>query len=68
MRCMQQIREQKSDELERHGYRRVPDKGEEGADWQAVDVDFVRVVGARGENCGFPVGGSGIGSGGFVGL
>ena len=67
MRGVQEVGEQKTDELEGHADHGVPDKGEEGADGEAFNVDFVCGAGGDDEG-GFPVGGCCVGGGGFVGL
>ncbi len=67
VRGVEEIGEQEADECEGHADHGVPDKGEEGADGEAFDVDFVR--GARGDyKSGFPVWGRCVGCRGFVGL
>lgn len=64
---MEEIGEQEADDLERHADHCVPHKGEDGADGQAVDVDFVAYH-ARSQDGSFPVRRGCIGGGGFVGL
>jgi hypothetical protein len=71
VRGVQQVGEQKPDKLERHADQRVPGEGEDGADGEAVDVDFRGGGGteAAGEGYGgFPVGRGSVGGGCFVGL
>src|ERR1700761_7080045 len=51
---MQEISEQETNELEGHGDHAVPDKGEDGADGEAVDVDLIGGH-AGSEDGGFPV-------------
>lgn len=47
VRGVEEVGEEETDKLEGHADHGVPDKGEEGADGKAFDVDFVR--GARGD-------------------
>lgn len=66
---VEEVGEEESDDLEGHAYHAVPDEAEEGADGEAVNVDFVGGGEAGGEDGGgFPVGRSGVCGGGFVGL
>ena len=64
---VEEVGEEEADELEGHADHAVPHEGEDGADGEAIDVDFVRGH-AGGEDGGFPVGGCGVGGGGLVGL
>lgn len=68
MRGVQEVGEEKADELEGHAYHSVPDEAEDGADGEAVDIDVVGPAEAGGEDCGFPVRRGGVGCGLFVGL
>jgi len=63
---VEEVGEEETDDLERHGDHGVPNKGEYGADGEPIDVDFVRDH-AGGEDCGFPVGRGRVSSGLFVG-
>lgn len=45
---MQEVCEQEADELEGHRYHAIPDEGEDGADREAIDVDFVWAAEAGG--------------------
>lgn len=65
---VEKISEEKADELKGHGDHAVPDEGENGADGQAIDVDFVRTAHARGEDSRLPVGRCGVCGCLFVGL
>lgn len=65
---VEEVGEEEADELEGHGDHAVPDKGEEGADKEAVDVDVVRGGAAGGEDGVLPVGGCGVGGRLFIGL
>lgn len=65
---MEQVCEEETDELEGHGDHCVPDEGEDGADWETVDVDIVGVGGVGGEDGVFPVWRGGVGGCLFVGL
>ena len=64
---MEEIGEEEADDLERHADHCVPYKGEDGADWQAVDVDFIAYHARSQDGC-FPVRRGSIGSGRFVRL
>lgn len=64
---VEEIGEEKADQLEGHAYHTVPDEGEERADGEAFVEDFVGGH-ARGQDGSFPVGRSGICSCLFVGL
>lgn len=68
VRGVQEVGEQEANDLEGHGDHSVPDEGEDGADGQAVDVDFVRAAEAGREDGGFPVGWCRICCGLFIGL
>ena len=52
---VKEVCKEESDELEGHGDKSVPDKGEETANNEAVDEDVVAVEGSRGQNRSFPV-------------
>ena len=67
VRGMQEVGEQKADELEGHADHAVPHEAENGADGEAVNVDFVRGH-SWGEDGGFPVWGGSICGGLFVSL
>ena len=64
---VQEVGEQEADELEGCADHAIPDKGEEAADGQAVDVDVVG-GGAGREDSGFPVGRRCVGRGLLVSL
>ena len=66
---VEEVGEEEADELEGHADHAVPDEAEERADWEAIDVDFVRGIEvAWGEDGGFPIGRCGICGGCFIGL
>lgn len=52
---VEEVGEKETDELEGHGDHGVPDKGEYGADGEALDEDLI-AKGTRGEDGGFPIG------------
>ena len=54
--------------MEGHRNHAVPDEGEDGADGETFDVDFVGAAESGGEDRRFPVGRSGVGGCLFVRL
>ena len=52
---VKEICEEETYELEGHGDKGVPDKGEQTADYEAVNEDVVAVESARSQNRSLPV-------------
>lgn len=65
---VEKVCEEETNKLEGHADESIPDEREEGADDQTVDKDVIRAVASGSKDGGFPVGGSGVGGGLFVGL
>lgn len=67
MRGVEEVGEEETNDLEGHTDHAVPDEAEEGADWEAIDVDFIGRGEAGGKDgCSFPVGRCGVCGSGLV--
>lgn len=62
---MKEVGEQEADKLEGHRDHGIPDEGEDGADREAFDEDFI-AKSARSEDGSFPVGRCSVGGGLFI--
>ena len=65
---MEEIGEQKADELEGHGNESIPDEGEHRSDKEAIHEDVIAVVSTRSENGSLPIWWCCVCGGLFVGL